>query len=86
VLEVFGQLANQFGLAFALLAFGVLALVKALDLVLKGDRVVPRWVFDREVEAHQKTYNILLRAAGGLETGNNALREVARKVIKPVRP
>ena len=42
--------AREFGLPLALMGAGVLSLVKTLAIVVKGDLVVPRWVFDREVK------------------------------------
>lgn len=80
-MDLFFQLAERFGLTFALMAIAVFALAKTIEIILKGTLVVPRWVYDQEREAHRETKALLRRAVPGLEQAAATTAKAVEKAV-----
>jgi hypothetical protein len=73
------ELVKSFGLPLSLLILAVVWLVRLLRDILKGELIVPRWVFDEEVERRKAAERRLDRATALAE---RATYDVAQPAIK----
>jgi hypothetical protein len=82
--DIFIDVVQRFGLPIAILLACVYYLAKTIQIILKGDLAVPRWLYDEERADHAETKAALREATRGIVDASRTTGTAVDAVVKKV--